>query len=298
LVELLDRFLRRKGLIFGTIAVVMLLAAAVVFQLTPQYSATAYIMINSRESRILNIEEVLSGLSTRSEAVLSEVRVLQSRQLAAKVARKLQLDKNPEFNRALQPPGLLERITASITDVLRTNGFLSASPTSPVEGPDGQWIQVVDNFLGHLEVIQDGGSAVIAVSFTSESRELAADAVNTLADSYVELQLETKQKAAQRATTFLEEHLSDLRNKMLDSERAVEVYRSSAGLIQGKDVGLANEEASSLNSQFVEARVRREQAETRWKQVEELISTSPTPIVESIRRSCRAHWRPAVRRRW
>src|SRR5262245_5470355 len=81
LIELLNQFWRRKGLIFGVIAVCMVVAAAIISQLTPQYSAMTYIMINSRESRILNIEEVLSGLSTRSESVLSEVRVLQSRQL-------------------------------------------------------------------------------------------------------------------------------------------------------------------------------------------------------------------------
>jgi capsular exopolysaccharide synthesis family protein len=296
LVELLDKLWRRKGLILGTVTVCMLLAAVVILQLTPQYSAAAYIMINSRQARILNVEEVLSALSTRSEAVLSEVRVLQSRQLAANVARKLQLDKNPEFNRTLQPPGLVQRITAPLRNVLRTNGLLSGSPSSGssgIDGTDDLWTQIVDNFLGRLQVAQDGGSAVIAVRFTSEDRELAAAAVNTLADSYVELQLHTKQKAAERATAFLQKHLSELRNKMLESERAVEVYRAAAGLIRGKDVGLANEEASSLNSQFVEARVRRERAETRWKQVEELVSKSESaasavevlqsPLIQALR---------------
>src|SRR5690606_19521324 len=102
--ELARKLLRRKWTILTVTAVVTALTALFVLQLTPRYKATAQVMIEQRQARVVDVEAVLSGLTGERETIESELRVLRSRGLAERVIAKLRLDRNPEFNPAVREP--------------------------------------------------------------------------------------------------------------------------------------------------------------------------------------------------
>jgi capsular exopolysaccharide synthesis family protein len=95
---------RRIWVIFWSVVIVLSLGATVVFSLTPRYTASASVEINPRQTKILNFEEVLSGLPANAATMETEIEILRSRMLASRAVANLDLIKLPEFNPALRAP--------------------------------------------------------------------------------------------------------------------------------------------------------------------------------------------------
>ena len=60
--DLLRKISRRKGVLIGTIVLLMAMTAIVLNQVTPRYTASAQVMIEARQNRGVNIEAVVSGV--------------------------------------------------------------------------------------------------------------------------------------------------------------------------------------------------------------------------------------------
>ncbi|HET9200228.1 MAG TPA: Wzz/FepE/Etk N-terminal domain-containing protein, partial [Dehalococcoidia bacterium] len=89
---------RRKWLLLLTMGATMSATMYWMSQATPMYSADVLIVIESRPSSIVKVDEaVQDDVSSDITKVNTEVAVLESRGLAARVIRDLDLDSDPEF---------------------------------------------------------------------------------------------------------------------------------------------------------------------------------------------------------
>src|SRR5688500_4097778 len=79
----------RKMTIIGTAVVVVAAVAVAISQLTPLYRATAYVMIDPKQSNVTNTNAVIGGLPTDSASIENQVQILRSRSLAGVVVDKL-----------------------------------------------------------------------------------------------------------------------------------------------------------------------------------------------------------------
>ena len=105
--ELGRKLRRRQGVILGTATILMTLAALYIFQLTPRYTAEAYIVVDTRQSKVVDVEAVLSGLSAGSDTIRTEIEIIRSRSLARKSIAQLGLDRDPALVGASpQPRGI------------------------------------------------------------------------------------------------------------------------------------------------------------------------------------------------
>ncbi|HEB79616.1 MAG TPA: hypothetical protein ENI79_03980, partial [Rhodospirillales bacterium] len=276
--ELFRKLWRRKGIIFSTTVFVTILTTIIIFQMVKLYTSSANVLIEPREANVVNLEAVLSGLGGDTETIQSEIEVLKSRQLINKVVGKLKLDRNPEFNVSLRPKGSfgeylnpINYIPEEWLNALR--GDMANEGFSEEDLQIQERAKVIDEVLDKIEVSIKGRSRVISISFTSESPKLAALAPNTLADFYIVEQLEAKFEATKRASKWLQKRVTKLRNKVQDSERAVEVFRKESGLLAGFLGTLTSQQVSELNTQLILARTARAEADARLLQVKELISS-------------------------
>jgi polysaccharide biosynthesis transport protein len=270
--------LRRRLIILGTIAAVLLLTTVWVMQTVPMYTASVHVMLQPRESRVVDVEAVLSGLPTDIAGMQSEIQVLKSRRLVQRTVEQLGLTEIEEFNGRLRPKSAWKVYLNPKTYIPDFVLELFRGETKTVEITDDERAAreragVVDNFLRNLTVSPEGRSLVIQISFTSEDPRLAADIVNAHADFYIVSQLEAKFEATKRATKWLSERLTDLRDEVVVAEGAVEGYRKNAGLIKGQSADLTAEEVSELNTLLVQARTRRADAEARLRQMRKLMNT-------------------------
>ena len=227
---ILRMFWRQKGLIAGTLVLVLVLAVLLIWQITPTFTATSTVMIGGRESQVVDIEAVMAGLSTDVETIESEIQVLRSRGLAQKVVEDLRLELDPEFNASLSGPsglrGLID-LRALLPEEWASLllGDAETSTADPVEAREAQLTEVIERVLDRVSVRGVGRSRVIKISVRSESPKKAAAIANKFAEFYIVAQLEAKFEATQRANAWLGERLTELRQKVDSSERAIEAFR-------------------------------------------------------------------------
>ena len=289
---------RRKAIILGTIVLLTTFGLLVIFQLTPRFVADAYVMINPRETQVVDVEAVLSGLSADSETIESEIQVIRSRGLAQKTVERLQLDQDPEFNYSLRPPSewsklldwryYLSEEQLKAVEEWRVAIFGARQPISLSEEEQArrEMARIVNVFLSKLEVLPQGRSRVIVISFSSENPRTAASAANTLADFYIVAQLEAKFEATKRATSWLDDRLAALREQVQTSERAVEEFRESiGGLTGGGNSTLVGEEISELNRQYLAARTETASIVARLQRIEQQLAAGGVDSASEVLRS-------------
>ena len=286
--ELFRKIWRRKGTLIGVTAIGTLIAALIVLQMTPKYTAASTVMVDPRENKVLDVEAVISGLPADQETIESEIEVLLSRGLAERVVKKLRLYEVPEFNGRLRPVSRWavwrsylspSRYIPDGVKRLFSDGKPAAPPTEE-EILEAERVSIINSLLGTLNISRVGRSRVIQIAVTSESPARAAAIANAVADLYIVEQLEAKFEATRRATEWLNDRLTGLRNSVRQSEQAVEQYRRTSGLVEGKGVTLASQQATELNSQLILARSKRAEAQARLRQVENLMRSSSS--VESV----------------
>lgn len=266
---------RRKLAIIIPALLSALLAALIVTQVQPTYQGYTEVLIDTRQAKVADLEEVLQDMTTDADAMQSQVHVLQSRNLAYKVIDALRLNENPEFNAKLREPGALASAANWFKTQLVALGILSSGPAiAPELAATLEKSKTVDTFLQALSVDLLPKSRVIGITFNSKSSEGAAQIANKIADLYVLDQLEAKYDATQRATKWLTDKIADLRKSVASSEQAVERFRSQAGLLQSQGGTLISQQISDLNAQLITVRATRAEAEARLSQVRQLIRTS------------------------
>ena len=260
---------RRRWLILGTMAVLTLLTWLFVERMTPLYTATSTVMIETRQQQTLDVESVVSGLPPDVETIQGEIAIIQSRGLAQKVVDKLSLDRLPEFNPDLREKSFFDPVGWVKGGVNWVVGLFSAETPQPAADPKEELRnRIVSNVLNKLEAKPRGRSRVIEIAFTSEDRQLSANVANTFADLYIMEQLEAKFEATERATRWLNERVAELRDQTEASEKAVEEYRAKAGLLEGEGATLAAQELSRLNAELILLRSNTAEAEARLRAAE------------------------------
>ncbi len=249
-------FRRRQRLFIAIVLTVFALTMLVTFVLQPRYTATASVMLDSRQEKVVDIQQVLSGMPVDSAAVDTQVEVLKSRTLAQKVIDTLHLDTDPEFTEG-------SPLTSWIP-------HFGGKPTSPEVRNQA----IVESVLKRLKVHREGLTYVIQVSFESTSPEKSAKIANTFAEKYLLEQLDSKFDATRRASDWLNSRLTGLRGQVEQAEAAVQAYRSANGLMASSEAGatITQQEISNLNTQMATARAQQAEAEAKLNTAKEQLA--------------------------
>src|SRR5690554_1106622 len=259
------RFLRRRrAVIISVTILITALVALIVHQLTPQYRAQAVLMIDSRQANVTNVEAVLSGLSTESAAITSELDILRSPPLMQRVVDRLNLYDHPLFNQAPKPSAwasVREWVTGLLPEAFAERD--AQEVIKEVPDPEAERRRLARRLLGGLETENSGRSYTIRVSYTSPDPQLSMQVANTVADQYLVDQLEAKFEATRRANSWLQERLEELREEVRVAELAVREYRETHNLVENQGATVNEQQLAEINAQLVVAQVERSQAESR-----------------------------------
>lgn len=269
-------FWLRRHLFLAVFLFVLISGVIILFQITPKYTAETKILVGADKAKVVDVEAVLNGNLGTDSAVKSETEVLTSRGLAKKIISKLGLLNLEEFNPGLKEKSFFSEISPGnwfSDDIKESLGLAEKKePLTKEEQQERQMAAAVSIYLKKLKAAPIRGSQVITVNVETTDPKLAAQIANTHAESYIIGQLEAKFEATQKATTWLNEQLAELRTKVESSEKAVEMYRNQHGLSKGTDAaGLASEQLSEINSQLIIAKAQKAEAAARLAQVNQLL---------------------------
>ncbi len=295
--QVLRAFRRRLPLFFITLLTVFGAVAAWTFQATPVFSTSASVIIDARETNVVDFGSVLSGLPPDSAVVDTEVEIIRSRTLAEKIVRRLDLVNSPEFNSRLREPGTMDQFRAGLKSVL--NGVFSGpdAPEAPVDSETAARAEmdgVVDAFLSRTGAYRIGTTYGIAISASSTNPRLAASIANEVADQYLLEQLDAKYEATRRANAWIEDRLAELREELNNAESLVEAYRSASGLFTSGATTLNEQQMTDLNAQLIVQRADLAEREARLESVRQIAQRGgsaaassealQSPVIADLRR--------------
>ena len=280
---------KRRWTVITVFAVIVITVAILTFTATPIYEATARLIIDKENPNVVSIQEVMSVDASGSDYYQTQYKIIESRTVAREVIRRLNLDKSEEFfpkpkddlisnlKRSIQETIAFWK--DSITSLLRT-GDESIPKTLEGFEPNSP---LVDDFISKIEVSPIRNSRLVDVNFQAKDPVLAATIVNTLANAYIDQNLEIKLRAVQDAVKWLHNRIQEEGNKVEKAEQALLRYKEKHSIVTDFSSDVENitaQKLAQLNTQVVEVESERVEAETRYKQA---MALSNTPdMVDSI----------------
>lgn len=283
LLELWRSVTKRKWAILGLVVVVGLLALAVAMSMTPIYRATTVVMFESSKAKVVSIEDVYAGASGNREYMATQLEIMRSREVALKAVQALKLWEHPAFD----PRVPRRQPWSEWTDKARAALGIH-TPAPAVEWtPERLADAVVGPFRASMAVDLLRSSQIAQVSFESSDPALAARMANTLAQVFIENDLNARYEMTRHATNWLQERVTDLKDKVVQSERALQAYRERSGIIssQGAAQSGASSQLEGLTGRLIDARLRRTDAETAYDQVRNAAKSVDLSTVPAVVRA-------------
>ena len=263
----LRKLWRRKFLLVAIAVLGISGATAIIARMPAHYVAHAFVVIGDPlgKSRLSYGANQTGGIVSLPDngTVLTEVEVLKSPQLALEVIRDLKLENNPEFNAAAAPveqPGAWSRVKEWL--------FGSQAAPDPQADIPAELSRTVDNFLGRLRISVKDNSRMVDVAFDASNPRLAMQVTNALVDRYVNNQLELRLQSVQRTSSWLHDKILQLQAKVEDAEKAVEQFRSQAGLFSAPGgQPLLLKQMTDVSAELANAQTARAAVEARLNQL-------------------------------
>lgn len=199
---------------------------------TRQFTATSQVFIETRGVKILNIQEILPDLGPDVAAIESQVEILRSRPIVERAIRKAW----PEGSTVSKDASSLKNSEPAENSDYLANGQAGAAIAPSVgkapvndatNDADIEASPVFMKAIKNFRIQRLGLSNIIEVSYRDKDPSMAATMANALVDAYVEDQVDIKSSAARQATAYIQERISDLRNKVRASEARLPITRSS-----------------------------------------------------------------------
>ena len=275
--SLIGMVYRRFWLIVTGFLVVFLAVAYITFTATPVYKASTTIQLGANQENVIDLGSVLGGIVANTAAIDTEVMVISSKSLLTKVAERQKLIEDPEFNWTLveQKPGLIDGLVTPIKKSLgmRTERVDPYAGLSEEEREAAILEAVVGALSSRVSVSRVGTTYLLNVTVMSTSPETSARLANAVADQYRVQQLDTKLDATRRATEWLGERVSGLRDEVAEKEKRVAVYRAENNLDTAMGTTLSEQKIADLTKQKTQLDFELSQARSRYENMRRQIDS-------------------------
>lgn len=254
----LFRIARRRGPLVAVMGLLAaLLGATYALQLTPIYTAKATLLIDTNQKNIINAEAVVSSIGRDNSALESELELIRSYDVSKRVVKKLKLDEQTKSE-----PAKVSVLRQLISLVLSRDP--APKPVVQTDRTD----RIIRSLARSVSVDRKGWTYVVDIKYSSENPVRAAQIANGFADEYLVDQLEASYDVTRRANDWLSERLGDLRKKVRESERAVELFKVENNIVQTGGSTLNEQQVAKLNEQLILARAETAQAQAKYDQVQ------------------------------
>jgi succinoglycan biosynthesis transport protein ExoP len=236
--EIIDTLRRRWRIIALTTAAVMTLASLFILVSPTLYTASTQLLVDPRDRRILGTEVMATSTGADPTLVESQLRIITSDAVLGRVVGTLHLDRDPEFAGS------------------------SAGDTAAVRSA-----RAVTVLRKRVTVSRAERTYIIDISATAHKPERAKAIADAVADAYLEDQADANKMMTRRATETLTSRLSQLQAGLRAAEDKAQAYRKAHGLVLAQGALLSEKQLTDLNSRLVQARVRAEDAQSRYDEI-------------------------------
>lgn len=204
--NILGTIRRQLGLILAILILVLGISALLIISLTPMYRATTLILVDPSEKNLLNPTNSNSSSASDNARVESEVSIAQSEKTVELVLDALRLTEDPSF----QPqPGLRERAAA----------LLRIAPPETYTPEELRQV-AIGKLQESITVERQGLTYLITISANANSPEKSAQIANTMAEKYIQSQLQSKINGVLSGRNVMEQRVNETRTGLVGAERS------------------------------------------------------------------------------
>jgi polysaccharide biosynthesis transport protein len=267
-------FLRRQ---FSPLVLMLLvslaLGVAYIWVTEPRYTSRATLIIDAPKIQLFQSQQPPAGDSAMSTATVdTQIEVLKSDDIALSVIKELRLDEDPEF---ISPrPGIRGTITGFAMNAIHAAWHTVVPLGSQTANKASPEYRALQTFHQRLKVNRVGGTYAIDIHFESRDRFRAAEVANAIADAYELNAFQAKYRITDRAATWLQDRLQELREQASNAERAVVDYETNNNIVVDTQGRLMNEQQlAEFNRELIHARAATAEAKARLDRVEEIVAS-------------------------
>jgi chain length determinant protein EpsF len=236
---------RRKAFVL-VLAAVITTAVAVALIVPKKYVASATVLMDARDEQTLAPTRTMAR---ERSYIVTQMDLIRSGRVAARVARDLKLAQKPGVREAWEKD---------------TGGAV----------PIDDWL--AQGLLDRLVVDLPGGS-VVSVQYSSSDPKQAAAVANGFVKAYLETALEMRTEPTREAAEWFNDQLKTLRTQANQAQAKLTAYQKAKGITSADErADLESTRLAELNTQYLEARNLTYEAQSRYKQAQE-VAASGTP---------------------
>ncbi|WP_313071902.1 polysaccharide biosynthesis tyrosine autokinase [Melaminivora sp.] len=287
---------KHKWLLVSMTIAGLLAALLVSFIRTPLYQAVTTLQVDKRAASVVKFGQEMDARSEVDDrtAMGTQLQLLNSRVLAERVIDELRLDRvgspfagkgrqsaldgagdgqagdgdeHPDLAEAEAPPEGLQLWLGRIKDSWTKLREPALADAQKVDRED-----VVKAFGRAVKSEEVRNSRMLKISVDNADPQLAARIANTMAQSFIALNLERRMEASSYAKTFLEQQLAQTKAKLEESERRLNQYARARNILT------LDEKTNVVNQTFTEfstALGKAEQERIKFESEFQAIQTAP-----------------------
>ena len=253
---------RRHWKLVAAAALVCMAAGAIHYAITPKaFMATATIQIERR-----TLAPALSSQAPWLESYFdaeyypTEYKLLESRGLAERVVKRLDLLSDPAFN----PRGA------------------GRDPSRAATAEDDQAALggLADRVRSGLAVEPVRNTQLVEITYRAASPAFAARAANGFADAFIDMGIEYRFTSAGKTSTFLTSQIETLKKQVEDKEAKLQAFSRRTDIVTMEpSSNVTLQRLAALNTTYIEAKNARIDKESTYKG---LLTTPPEAIADSL----------------
>ncbi|GEO36193.1 hypothetical protein SAE02_03410 [Skermanella aerolata] len=279
--DLVTAIRRNKSVIILGAVIGIVGGYGISLQIAPRFSAEAVLVAEPPSSRVdgvLGPEDPLRPVDPA--ATRTVVETVASMPVLVRAVNQLPADMRAVLADAAAPKSGALRSFCPADDAGISDGSFAGTirtylesacrwMTSPkagdeqIDGADAESRLIAEHITRSLEIKNGGRSYVIQVRYTATDPGLATAVTNAIAQQFIALRVEQRKESNAQAVDTLKNKLASLSADLQKAEQTSQTLREQVRLQELRSGTLTEQQANTLMSELVAARIRRTQAEAR-----------------------------------
>ncbi len=267
--DILDVIIRRKWAVLTVLLFFFFSVAIITFSMTPQFKARGSLKVSAHASNLTKFDSLEGSALKTMEFQQTQVKLLQSEQLANRVIDVLELNENKVFNPAIgKKAGTSKGILASLKDFVRADE--SSDSVNLLSEEAQQRIlhdKILASFKDRFKVSPVRNSELIEISFETSDPVLSADIANAAMEEFINMHMDGNIKASKDASRFLDKQILSAQVKLEKSEIALQKFARKIGVVSlNPKLNMVLKQMEELNTALAQAGAERVRMEARYEQ--------------------------------
>ncbi len=277
--DYIEVIVRRKWIVISFLLVIFSAVAIFTLTRTPLFKAESVVKISRQSARTTSFASLQEErYSYGIDFVETQIKLMQSEQLAGRVLKVLNLAEDPVFtgekekSEQEESPGIFSQIKemlAMLKDFVRFSDEEESTKTvlSPEAEARFREEGLLQKLMAGLSVSQMNKSELVTVSFSSPDPALAARIVNASTREFINMQMDSRLELAKNASKFLAKKIKESQIKLETSEKELTRFSRQIGIVSlDPKSNMIMKQLEELNAALATARAQRLAKEAIYQQ--------------------------------